>query len=164
MLMKWFIALCNASGSRGGWEPETMIRLPNALAGGLSIGVCAQLGRRIFGNAAGLLAAALAATSVTLIGYQRVAKEDTPLGLFIMLLLWCLAEAKAAADDGRSRDARRWEVGGAASLAGMLASKYFFFLTPIPVVFYLWLRRAPQGRVPFNRWAQLPGIARVLGT
>src|SRR5260370_18836549 len=127
MLMKWFIALCNASGSRGGWEPETMIRLPNALAGGLSIWVCAQLGRRLFGNAAGLPAAALAATSVTFIGYQRVAKEDAPLGLFIMLLLWCLAEAKAAADDRRPPHAPRWEVGGSASLPGMLASTYFFF-------------------------------------
>jgi 4-amino-4-deoxy-L-arabinose transferase-like glycosyltransferase len=162
MLMKWFIALCIALGSRLGWEPETMIRLPNALAGGVSIWVCAQLGRRLFGNAAGLVAAALAASSVTFIGYQRVAKEDTLLGLFIMLLLWCLAEAKAAADDGRSRDARRWEVGGAASLAGMLASKYFFFLTPIPVVFYFWVRRETQWRVPLKRWAQLAGIALLL--
>ncbi|HZX94331.1 MAG TPA: glycosyltransferase family 39 protein, partial [Myxococcales bacterium] len=99
MLMKWLIAASIAIGSKLGWAPETMTRLPNALAGGLSIAVVAQLGKRLFGRSAGLFAGALAAVSVTLIGYQRVAKEDTLLGLFLMLLLLCLAEAKAAADD-----------------------------------------------------------------
>src|SRR5205823_1058097 len=160
MLMKWLIAACIALFSRFGWEPETLTRLPNALAGGASIWVAAQLSRRLFGRGAGLFAAALAAFSATLIGYQRVAKEDTLLGLFLMLLLWCLAEAKAAADDGRGP--RRWELAGAASLAGMLASKYFFFLTPIPVVFYLWVRRDTAWRVPLRRWLELAGIALLL--
>ena len=160
MLMKWLIAGSIAIGSRLGWAPETMTRLPNALAGGISVLVAAGLARRLFGRTAGLFAAALTACCVTLVGYQRVAKEDTLLGLFLMLLLWCLAEAKAAADDGR--DPRGWELGGAASLAGMLASKYFFFLTPIPVVFYLWVRRDTRWRLPLRRWAQLIGVALVL--
>ncbi|TMA32382.1 MAG: phospholipid carrier-dependent glycosyltransferase [Deltaproteobacteria bacterium] len=125
-----------------------MTRLPNALAGGLSVFVVALLGRRLFGRTAGLLAAGLAAFSVTLIGYQRVAKEDTLLGLFLMLLLWCMAEAHAEPRE------RRWELGAAASLAGMLASKYFFFLTPIPVVFYLW---SGGWGVPLKRWVFLIG-------
>jgi hypothetical protein len=168
MLMKWLIASCIAAFSRFGWAPETMTRLPNALAGGLSILVVAQLTKRLFGRTAGFFSAALAAVSVTLIGYQRVAKEDTLLGLFLMLMLLCLAEAKAAADDGRSpkdgasNDQRRWELYGAGSLAGMLASKYFFFLTPIPVIFYLWVRRGSAWRVPFKRWMQLIGVALVL--
>ncbi|HEY2028078.1 MAG TPA: glycosyltransferase family 39 protein [Myxococcales bacterium] len=160
MLMKWLIAGCIAIGSKLGWAPETMTRLPNALAGGLSIAVVAQLGKRLFGRTAGLFAAALAAVSVTLVGYQRVAKEDTLLGLFLLLTLLFLAEAKALADAGQSP--KRAEVYGAASLAGMLASKYFFFLTPIPVVFYLWVRRGSAWRVPFKRWLQLVGIAVVL--
>src|SRR3954470_2238574 len=157
MLMKWLIAASIAIGSRFGWAPETMTRFPNAIAGGVSVLVAALLSRRLFGRTAGLFAAALTACSVTLVGYQRVAKEDTLLGLFLMLLLWCMAEAKAAADDGR--DSRRWELFGAASLAGMLASKYFFFLTPIPIVFYLWVRRDTQWRMPLRRWAQLIGVA-----
>ena len=160
MLMKWLIAATIAIGSQFGWEPETMTRLPNALAGGASVLVAALLARRLFGRTAALLSAALTACSVTLIGYQRVAKEDTLLGLFLMLLLWCMAEAKAAADDGR--DPRRWELYGAASLAGLLASKYFFFLTPIPVLFYLWVRRETQWRVPPRRWLQLVGVALAL--
>ena len=160
MLMKWLIAAAIGVGSRFGWAPETMTRLPNALAGGLCVPIAALLARRLFGRTAGLLAAALAACSVTLIGYQRVAKEDTLLGVFVLLLLWCMAEAKAAADDGR--DPRRWELGAAASLAGMLASKYFFFLTPIPVVFYLWVRPQTRWHVPLRRWLQLIGVALVL--
>ncbi|HUJ26400.1 MAG TPA: glycosyltransferase family 39 protein [Myxococcales bacterium] len=160
MLMKWLIAASIALLGRFGLQPEALTRLPNALAGGLSIQVVALLGRRLSGRAAGVLAAALAAFSPTLIGYQRVAKEDTMLGLFLMLVLWCMAEAKAAADDGRSP--RNWELAGAASLAGMLASKYFFFLTPIPVVFYLWVRRDTAWRVPLKRWLQLIGVALAL--
>ena len=157
MLMKWLIVASISVGSRLGWAPETMTRLPNALAGGFGVLVVALLARRLHGRTAALLSAALAACSVTLVGYQRVAKEDTLLGIFLMLLLWCMAEAKAAADDGR--DPRRWELGGAASLAGMLASKYFFFLTPIPVVFYLWVRPQTLWRVPARRWMQLVLVA-----
>src|ERR1700751_3387488 len=43
MLMKWLIAGCIAAFSRFGWAPETLTRLPNAVAGGLSILVVAQL-------------------------------------------------------------------------------------------------------------------------
>ena len=155
MLMKWLITGALAIGSRLGWAPEAITRLPNALAGGASILATAQLGKRLFGPRAGLLAGALAAASVTLVGYQRVAKEDTLLGLFLLLLLLCLAEAKAAADDGRVSDQRRWELFGGVSLGAMLASKYFFFLTPIPVVFYLWVRSGTSWRVPLGRWVQL---------
>src|SRR5438309_8425784 len=116
MLMKVLIAGFALIGTRLGWEPETITRLPNALAGALSIWVVAQLGRRLFGRTAGLCAAALAALSTTFIGYQRIAKEDTLLGLFLMLLLWCFAEAKAAADDGGTAAQRRWELGAAASV------------------------------------------------
>ena len=162
MLMKVLIAGFALVGTRLGWAPETITRLPNALAGALSIWVVAQLGLRLFGRAAGLCAAALAAVSTTYVGYQRIAKEDTLLGLFLMLLLWCVAEAKAAADDGRGEAQRWWEIGGAASVAGMLASKYFFFLTPIPVVAYLWLRPVSSWRLSARRWGQLILIAAAI--
>jgi hypothetical protein len=160
MLMKSLIALTLLVGKPLGWAPETITRLPNALAGVVSVVVVALLGRRLFGRAAGLVAAFLAAGSVTLIGYQRVAKEDTLLGLFLMLVCLCMAEAKAAADGRRVVARRRWELGGAASLAGLMASKYFFFLTPIPVLFYLWVRGTGTAwRVPLRRWLELIGIA-----
>src|SRR3954465_5494873 len=108
MLMKALIALSTLVFGRLGWAPEAITRLPNALAGALSVWAIAQLGKRLFGRAAGLCAAALAAFSTTYIGYQRVAKEDTLLGLFLLMLLLSIAEDKATADDGRSR--RRFEL------------------------------------------------------
>jgi hypothetical protein len=165
MLMKWLIALCMLIGRPLAWAPETMTRLPNALAGGVSILAIAMLGRRLFGNIAGLFAAGLASLCCTFIGYQRVAKEDTLLGLFIILLCWCLAEAKAAADDAdagialRANDQRRWEIFGALSLAGMLASKYFAWHALIAPIFVLSMRSQSAWRISWKRWLQLGGIA-----
>ncbi len=171
MLMKWLISLCLLIGRPLGWAPETITRLPNAVAGGVTVLVIAQLGRRLFGNTVGLVAAALSSVCCTLIGYQRVAKEDTLLGLFIMLLCWTLAEAKAAADDAagiagsgpdgssRLRDQRRAELFGALSLAGMLASKYFAWHVLLAPIFVLSIRRQSSFRVPLARWLQLGAIA-----
>jgi len=168
MLMKWLIAFCMVVGEKLSWAPETITRVPNAVAGGVSILVVAQLGRRLFGRAAGLFAAALASLCCTFIGYQRVAKEDTLLGLFILLLCWCLAESKAAADDAasagpdapdRAKDQLRWELLGALSLAGMLASKYFAWHVLLAPIFVFSIRKQSVYRVPVKRWLQLGGIA-----
>jgi hypothetical protein len=162
MLMKWLIALCLKIGARLGWAPESIVRVPNVVAGTVSIWVVAQLGRRAFGKLAGLWAAGLAAFSATFIGYQRIAKEDTLLGLFLMLLLWCCAEAKAAADEEETIAQHRWEYLGAASLGLMLASKYFVFFTPIPVLFYLSVRGLSRWRIPIRRWLWLTAFSFVI--
>ncbi len=147
MLMKWLVTLCLVLGRHLGWAPETITRIPNALAGGVSILVIAWLGRRLFGSSVGLFAAALASLCCTFIGYQRVAKEDTLLGLFILLLCGCLAEAKAAADDAsagnptRQSDQRRWELYGAFALAGMMASKYFAWHLLLAPIFVFSIRK-----------------------
>jgi 4-amino-4-deoxy-L-arabinose transferase-like glycosyltransferase len=142
MLMKSLIALCIAIFPRS-WAPETLTRLPNVLAGTLCIWALAELGRKLFGRSTGLLAAALAAVSVTLIGYQRVAKEDTLVGLFTLLLLWCVAEG--------------WERRGAAALGAMFASKYFFFFAPLPVI--AWHAWGAARRPP---WVKLAALAALV--
>jgi 4-amino-4-deoxy-L-arabinose transferase-like glycosyltransferase len=138
MLMKSLIALCIAVCPRS-WAPETLTRLPNVLAGTLCIWAIAMLGRKLFGSATGLLAAALAAVSVTLIGYQRVAKEDTLVGLFMLLLLWCVAEG--------------WEKRGAAALGAMLASKYYVFFAALPLI--AWQAWGAPRRLPWMKLAAL---------
>jgi 4-amino-4-deoxy-L-arabinose transferase-like glycosyltransferase len=156
MLMKSLITLALLGLGKLGWAPEAIVRLPNALAGGASIAVLALLGRKLYGPIAGVAAAGLAAFSTTFIGYQRVAKEDTLLGLFVLLLVLCLGEARSAADQERPQAQRRWEWLGAASLGLMFASKYFFMLAPVPVAFYFWVRRTgTRWRVPFSRWLAL---------
>ena len=135
MLMKWLIALCIAILPHG-TAPETLTRLPNAIAGAVTVLLVAHLGRRLFGRLAGATAAALAAVSPTLIGYQRIAKEDTLFGLFLLALLWCVV--------------RRREIGSALAVAGMFASKYYLFFAPLPLFF--WRR---------SRWGALTSIALV---
>ena len=158
MLMKSLISLALLGLGKLGWAPEAIVRFPNALAGGASIAVLALLGRKLYGAVAGVAAAGLAAFSTTFIGYQRVAKEDTLLGLFVLVLVLCLAEARTAADQERPQAQSRWEWLGAASLGLMFASKYFFFLAPFPVVFYFWVRATgTRWRVPFSRWLALIG-------
>ncbi len=158
MLMKSLVALAVAA-LRGALAPEALTRIPSAVAGGLTVWATALLGRRLFGRGAALVSAALLALSSTAIGYHRIGKEDMLLGLFFTLCLWCLCEAKAAADDGRARHQRRWELGGAAALGAAFASKYFIFYFLIPVLAYLWLRPVSAWRVPLRRWAALVALA-----
>jgi 4-amino-4-deoxy-L-arabinose transferase-like glycosyltransferase len=160
MLMKWCITGSILLGRALGWAPERMVRLPCALAGALCILSVAWVGRRLFGRFAGLSAAGLTALSTTFIGYNRVAKEDAFVAFFATLMVLCVAEAKAAADDGRTTAQRRWEVWGAVLLGVTFASKYFFFFCPIPPVAYLWLRSGGSAwYIPLRRWAGLIGIA-----
>jgi 4-amino-4-deoxy-L-arabinose transferase-like glycosyltransferase len=161
MLMKSLAAVA-VWALGGALAPEALTRLPSAVAGGLTVLATALLGRRLFGRGAGLLAAAFVAVSTTAIGYHRIAKEDALLGLFFILSLWCLAEARAAAEDVRDGDARRWELASAAALGAAFASKYFIFYFPIPVLSYLWLRPVSRWRVPLARWATLIGFALVV--
>ena len=158
MLMKSLIALCIRALGRS-FPPETLARIPSAVAGALTAWSTALLGRRLFGRAAGLIGATLVTLSSTVIGYHRVGKEDALLGLFFSLSLWCLAEARAAAEDGRDRDRGRWEVGSAAALGAAFASKYFIFYFTIPILAYLWLRPVSRWRVPLRRWIALVAIA-----
>ncbi|HEX8908586.1 MAG TPA: glycosyltransferase family 39 protein, partial [Anaeromyxobacteraceae bacterium] len=158
MLMKSLVALALAA-LRGVLAPEALTRLPSAVAGGLTVVAVALLGRRLFGRAAGLLGAALLAFAPTAVGYQRIGKEDTLLGLFLTLCLWCLAEARAAAEDGRVPAQRRYEAWSAAFLGAAFASKYFVFYFLIPLFCYAWLERVSRWRVPARRWAALVLLA-----
>jgi len=163
MLMKSLIALTLIVGRKLQWAPETITRLPNAIVASVAVILVALLGRRLFGRTAGLFAAAIGAVSVTWIGYQRIAKEDVLVGVFLMVLCLCLAEAKAAADNGEKDRSRRFEVGGAAALAAMLASKYYPHQIVIPVLAVFWLARTNTAyRVPLRRWLQLIGISLVI--
>jgi len=138
---------------------ETLTRWPAAAAGALTVLAVALLGRRLFGRATALLAAALLAISSVAIGYHRVGKEDALLGLFLTLHLWCIAEAAAAASGRRERAQSRWELGAAAALGAMLASKYFVFLAPTGLLAYAWLRRASAWRVSLPRFLGLAAAA-----
>ena len=158
MVMKALIALAIAVLPKS-ISPEALTRVPSVLAGTAAIWAVAQLGRRLYGNAAGLVAAGICALSAACVGYARIAKEDALFALFFALMFWCLAEARSAADLGEPDRQRRWEIAGAAMLGAMFASKYFVFVLPMLPIQYLVLRRGSTWRVPFSRWVKLSLIA-----
>ena len=119
----------------------------------------AQLGRRLYGSSAGLVAAGICALSATCVGYARIAKEDALFALFLTLMFWSLAEARAAADAQDTPRQRRFEHWGAAFLGAMFASKYFVFVLPVLPLQYAVLRQGSAWRVPFSRWVKLSLVA-----
>jgi 4-amino-4-deoxy-L-arabinose transferase-like glycosyltransferase len=160
MLMKFLITGTLLLGRRLGWEPETITRLPLAFAGALSVLVAAWLGRRLFGRTAGLVTAGLLAASPTFIGYNRVAKEDTLLALFLLLAAACFVEAKVSADAGRVAVSRRWELCTSVAVGLLCASKYFVFLALVPALSYAWLRKSGTAwHISARRWGVLLLVA-----
>ncbi len=159
MLMKALIAFALRVSPQG-LSPEAVTRLPNALSGAVLVWAVAHLGRRLFGRAAGLLAAALVALSATAVGYGRIAKEDVLLAPFTVLVALCVVEAHAAAEAGLDRRRRRYELAGAAALAAALASKYLLPVALVPIAIHAWLRAGTSPyRVPLRRWLGLAAVA-----
>jgi 4-amino-4-deoxy-L-arabinose transferase-like glycosyltransferase len=164
MVMKALIALTIALLPKS-LAPETLTRMPNVLAGAVTIWAVAQLGKRLFGKGSGLIAATILALSTTSVGYGRIAKEDTLFTLFLVIFFWCFSEAIAAANDARGDAQRSWEFRGAMTLGAMFASKYQIFMLPMLPLLYLWLRLGGTAwRMSFRRLGKLAlvGIAVLL--
>ena len=123
---------------------ESATRAPNALAGTLLILVIAFLGRELFSRRVGLIAAWLWAVETNAIGFNRIAKEDTLVALFLAWTFYFVLRAKDAAE--RGEEAGKYELRAAVTLGLMCASKYFFHLALTPLFFYLWCRATATGR------------------
>ena len=115
---------------------EFAARLPSALAALLAVFVTYELGRRLFGTSAGLLAGLVLATSVAFCGAAHFANPDALLNLCTLLTLWCFW-------NHYRREGGWWLLGcGAASGLGMLAKGPVGLVLPMTVttVFLLWRR------------------------
>ncbi len=116
---------------------EFAARLPSALAALLAALVTYELGRRLFGQSAGLLAGLILASSVAFCGAAHFANPDALLNLCTVLTLWCFWNHYSRERGGW------WLLGcGAASGLGMLAKGPVGLLLPMTVtmVFLLWRR------------------------
>jgi hypothetical protein len=103
---------------------EAALRLPNVIFGALTVFPLFLLASAFFGRPTGLAAAALWATGVGAITYNRVAKEDTLLVFFMLFAFYFYVRAKATSGfDQRAK--RRHYLLSAASFGLMFASKYF---------------------------------------
>jgi hypothetical protein len=112
---------------------ETLLRLPNAVAGAFTGVALFLLARSLFGPAIAAWAAIIWALDVNAASINRIAKEDTLLVLFLVLASWCYERAIALYGD--MSKSRRWFGWSGAAFGLMLASKYFPQLLGLHAVF-----------------------------
>ena len=103
---------------------EAALRLPNILFGALTVFPVFLLTATFFGRVTGLLSAALWATGVNAITYNRIAKEDTLLVFFMLLAFYFYVRAKKASGFDLAAKRRNYVLSGSA-FGLMFASKYF---------------------------------------
>ena len=103
---------------------EAAIRLPNVLFGSLTVFPIFLLTAAFFDRRAGLVAAALWATGVGAVTFNRVAKEDTLLVFFMLFALYFYVRAKQAGGGEPGLKKRNYVLSGV-SWGLMFASKYF---------------------------------------
>ncbi|MBV9924733.1 MAG: glycosyltransferase family 39 protein [Acidobacteria bacterium] len=103
---------------------EASIRFPNVLFGTLTLFPVFLLTSAFFGRRTGLVAAALWATGVGAVTYNRVAKEDTLLVFFMLFALYFYIRAKQASGFDPAAKRKNYLL-SAVSWGLMFASKYF---------------------------------------
>ncbi len=125
---------------------EAALRFPIALFGTFSILLIFLLASSLFGRSIGIIAAGLLAVEPMVIGFDRIAKEDTLVVFFFLLtqLLWVRSQVKAQHGDS----GWVWYAwGSGVAFAGLMASKYYPHLLAITGAYYNVFKH-----VPANRW------------
>ena len=137
-------------------DPTLFYLLPRiaiALAGTACVPVAYHLGRRLYGTVAGVVAAALIATSVMHVQMSHQARHWVPISLLTLLILWASLNL---AERGQRRD--YWLSG---LLVGLAAATSFngFLLMVLPLVAHI-------QRVHRLGWSLMGnrGNGKVLGT
>jgi predicted membrane-bound dolichyl-phosphate-mannose-protein mannosyltransferase len=135
--------------SRSEWQitPETGLRLPSAIFGALTSILIYLLAAELFGAEVGLIAAALWAFDPSVIGFNRIAKEDTFLLFFFVLgnVFWLWGQRVAESNPDKKPERYYWAT--AAAFGAMLASKYLPQLIAITISYY-WVFQA----IPATKW------------
>ena len=132
---------------------EAAVRLPNVLFGALTVFPLFFLTAAFFGRRTALLAAALWATGVTAVTFNRIAKEDTLLVFFMLLAFYFYLRAKQTSGFEAGRK-KRYYVWSAVSFGLMFASKYFPHYFGLNMLYHhlVHVRERepgePQGRAP----------------
>src|SRR3989441_4374363 len=125
---------------------ESAIRLPNAIVGALTVVVLYLVASELFGVEVGLIAAALWAFDPLVIGFNRIAKEDTFLIFFFMLANFFWLRGQRVAESQPERNPERFYWATAAAFGAMLASKYVPMMIAITVAYNYTFQRIPGTR------------------
>jgi Dolichyl-phosphate-mannose-protein mannosyltransferase len=126
---------------------EASLRLPGALFGALTAIVIFLTAAELFGIEIAFIAAALWTFNPLVIGFNRIAKEDTFLIFFFMLGNFFWLRGQRVAESQPLRNAERYYWATAAAFGAMLASKLVPVLIAIPVAYNYAFQK-----IPVTRW------------
>lgn len=115
---------------------ESALRLPIALFGALTAVLIFLVASELFGTEVGCIAAALWAFDPLVIGFNRIAKEDTLLVFFFLLANVFWLRAQRVAESQPQRDPAIFYWATAASFGAMMASKYLPVMISISLAYY----------------------------
>jgi predicted membrane-bound dolichyl-phosphate-mannose-protein mannosyltransferase len=125
---------------------EAALRLPVAIFGALVPILIFLVAAELFGSEAGLIAAALWAFDPLIIGFNRIAKEDTFFIFFFLMACVFWVCSQRIAEAGSPQKAQRWYWLTAAAMGAMLASKLIGMMIAIPISYNYVFQKIPTTR------------------
>ena len=141
------------AGANGGGfvTDEVAVRIPNVLAGTLTVIPLFLVGAAFFSRRVGLLAAFLWAVGVHAVFINQMAKEDTLLVFFLLWGIYFHWRMKTTPDEAARRK-RLFYLLSAACFGLLLASKYFPHFWGVTLLFFCLHRRVNPGLYPPDRY------------
>jgi len=125
---------------------EVSLRLPGAIFGAITPILIFLVATELFGSEVGLIAAALWAFDPLVVGFNRIAKEDTFFIFFFLLacVFWLRGQRVAESQTGKKAERFYWAT--AAAMGAMLASKLIAMMIAIPVAYNYVFQKIPATR------------------
>jgi len=114
---------------------EAALRFPNALVGSLTVFPLFLLARSFYGRKVGILCAALWASGIGAVSFNRIGKEDTLLVFFTLFAFYFYRRAKMTGDKDEKKRDRFYRLSGL-SFGLQLASKYILGYLALIVLYY----------------------------
>lgn len=132
---------------------ESALRFPTVLIGTLSIIAIFLLVSELFGSLTGMFAALFYALDPSMIGFDRIAKEDSFVVFFFMLASWLWIRGQTVAER-YGRDPKLWTFASAIAFGGMMASKYIPHMLGPTACYYAIFQAIPatKWRLGKIRW------------
>ncbi|HEX3146067.1 MAG TPA: glycosyltransferase family 39 protein, partial [Pyrinomonadaceae bacterium] len=146
---------------------EAALRIPGAIFGALTAILLFLVAAELFGSEVGLIAAALWTFDPLVMGFNRIAKEDSFFIFFFLLacLFWIRGQRVAEAESPKKAQRFYWLT--AAAMGAMFASKLIVMMMAIPIAYNYVFQRIPTtrwviGKPRFLKFFIIMGIVFVI--
>jgi predicted membrane-bound dolichyl-phosphate-mannose-protein mannosyltransferase len=146
---------------------EVSLRLPGAIFGAITPILIFLVASELFGREVGIIGAALWAFDPLVLGFNRIAKEDT-FFIFFFLLAWVFwLRGQRVAESQPTKNAERFYWATAIAMGAMLASKLIGMMIAIPVCYNYVFQKIPTtrwviGKKRFIIFFLIAGVAFVI--